>query len=66
MEDAKRSDDRPSDAGGLCQDDLDASRGEIPGAIGRFPWEGTIGRFPIGRFPWEGKDNKEDKDNKGK
>jgi hypothetical protein len=61
MEDPKRSDDRPSDTGGLSQDHLDASRGEILGAIGRFPWEGTIGRFP-----WEGKDTKEDKDNKDK
>ena len=36
MESAKKSDDRPSDEGGLSQDDLDASRREILGKIGQF------------------------------
>ena len=38
MESAKRTDDRPSDAGGLSQDDLDPSRREILGKIGQFAY----------------------------
>jgi hypothetical protein len=38
MESTKRTDDRPSDAGGSSQDDLDASRREILGKIGQFAY----------------------------
>jgi hypothetical protein len=38
MESAKKSDDRPSDAGGLSQDDLDAPRREILRKIGQFAY----------------------------
>jgi hypothetical protein len=38
MESANVSDDRPSEAGGLSQDDLDASRREILGKIGQFAY----------------------------
>jgi hypothetical protein len=40
MDNAKRSDDRPSDAGGLSQDDLDVSRRGILGKIGQFAYAG--------------------------
>jgi hypothetical protein len=38
MESAKRSDDRPSTAGGLPQDDTDASRREMLAKIGHFAY----------------------------
>jgi hypothetical protein len=38
MDSAKRSDDRPSDGGGLSQDDLDPSRREILGKIGQLAY----------------------------
>jgi hypothetical protein len=38
MEDARGRENRLSDAGGLSQDDLDASRREILAKIGRFAY----------------------------
>jgi hypothetical protein len=38
MESSKRSDDRPSDAGGLSEDNTDASRRETLAKIGQFAY----------------------------